>query len=98
MPWFSRGTFFTSDSKRSQRKHLGERVESLLLCRAAGSCAKHRASRENSFEEATMASSAEKGGNPGVERKPEWPPKKLRDDKTIQQKLGSTALKGASKK
>jgi len=45
-----------------------------------------------------MASSAEKGGNPGVERKPEWPPKKLRDDKTIQQKLGSTALKGASKK
>jgi hypothetical protein len=45
-----------------------------------------------------MASSFEKGGNPGVEKKPEWPPKKMRDDKSLQQKLGRTALKGTQKK
>ena len=45
-----------------------------------------------------MASSFEKGGKPGVERKPEWPPKRLRDDKSIQQKLGNAALKGSQKK
>ena len=45
-----------------------------------------------------MASSFEKGGNPGVERKPEWPPKRLRDDKSIQKKLGGAAVKGANKK
>jgi len=44
-----------------------------------------------------MASSPEKGGKPGVEKKPEWSPKKQVNDSTVRG-LGRTAIKGASGK
>jgi hypothetical protein len=42
-----------------------------------------------------VASKFEKGGNPGVEKKPEWPPKKQSD---VRQALGKTAVRGAQGK
>ena len=45
-----------------------------------------------------MASSFEKGGNPGIEKKPEWPPKKQNDPKAVRQALGKTAVDGSQRK
>ena len=45
-----------------------------------------------------MASNFEKGGKPGVESKPNFPPKNMRDDKSIQQGLGKAAVKGSQGK
>jgi len=45
-----------------------------------------------------MASTVEKGGNPGIERRPEWPPKKQRDEEALRRALGKTAIDGAGKK
>ena len=45
-----------------------------------------------------MASNFEKGGKPGPEKAPEWPPKKQPDPKKVQQALGNTAIKGSQGK
>lgn len=45
-----------------------------------------------------MASNFEKGGNPGIEKKPEWPPKKQADPNALRKGLGKTAVDGTLRK
>ena len=45
-----------------------------------------------------MASSAETGGKPGIEKRPEWPPKKQNDPDAIRKALGKIAIQGPDRK
>jgi hypothetical protein len=58
----------------------------------------HIASSERLDRGEPMASSAETGGKPGIEKRPEWPPKKQADPDAIRKALGKTAIQGPDRK
>jgi hypothetical protein len=45
-----------------------------------------------------MPSSPETGGKPGIEKRPEWPPKKQNDPNEIRKAIGKTAIQGPDRR